>query len=155
MKDGVEKYVKIVRQLFIIFNVIAIPAFMICLVFAFSRFMAFYFIAPAVGILYFTIYGLYTMRVSLGVVIGVEVTEQVIHLKTPRRTFTYDARMGCVAMRVYKNKFVGTFETQDSRDKFIFYRHPPLISYSAEQFTAAEIERIYPDFVYEDRMEHS
>ena len=155
MKDGVEKYVKIVRQLFIIFNVIAIPAFMVCLVFAFSSFIAFYFIAPAVGILYFTIYGLYTMRVSLGVVIGVEVTEQVIHLKTPRKTFTYDAKTGCVAMKVYKNRFVGTFETQDSRDKFTFYRHPPFIPYSAEQFTAADMERIYPNFVYEDRVEVS
>ena len=155
MKDGVEKYVKIVRQLFIIFNVIAIPAFMVSLVFAFSSFMAFYFIAPAVGILYFTVYGLYTMRVSLGVVIGMEVTDQVIHLKTRRKTFTYDAKRGCVAMKVYKNKFVGTFETQDSRDKFIFYRHPPFLPYSAEQFTAADMERIYSDFVNEERVDLS
>ena len=49
--------------------------------------------------------------------------------------------MGCVGVREYKNRFVAVFETQDSRDSFIFYKHAPLSSYADGQFTLSDIAR--------------
>ena len=47
-------------------------------------------------------------------------------------------------MKVYKNKFIGTFQTQNSRDKFTFYRRVLFSKYSEEQFTERDIEHFYP-----------
>ncbi len=144
MKAGILKFVKRMRLLFILFSVVCIPAFMVCLVFAVSGYFAFYIISPALAVLWIAVYATYALRVSMGLVISVETTDKVVYLQTKRKTFTYDVRMGCVDMKVYKNKFVGTFETQDSRDKFVFYRRVPLGKYSEEQFTEREIEKFYP-----------
>lgn len=143
-KQGVVKYVGIMKKLFVIFSCIALPIFMVSLVFAFARYIAFFIIAPAILILYFVVYGFYAMRVSMGTVIGIEITDKVVHLKTKRKTFTYDVKSGCVSMTPKKNYFVGTFRTQDSQDRFLFYRHVPFTKYYEEQFTFAEMQRLYP-----------
>lgn len=143
-KAGVVKYVRTMKKLFILFSVVAIPAIMVSLVFAFSRYAAFYFIAPALIILYLVVYGFYAMHVSMGAVLEVQVTKEVVHIRTKRKTFTYDAQNGCVDMKVYKNKFVGTFRAQNSQDKFTFYRRVLFSKYSEEQFTEGDIARFYP-----------
>lgn len=144
MKEGVQRYVSIMKKLFLIFSFIAIPAFMTCLVFAFSGFSVFIYISPAVGVLYLAVYGFYAMFVSMGTVIGMEITDKMIHIKTKRKTFSYDVHAGCVDMKVTDRKFVGTFETQTSRDKFTFYRRVLFSRYSDEQFTVDEIRLFFP-----------
>lgn len=146
MKDGVLHYVKIVKKLFLAFSFIAIPAFMVSLVFAFGKSVPFYFIAPAIAVCYFVVYGFYAMHVSMGTVTGIEITDKVVHLKTPRKTFTYDVNMGCVEVKTFKNKFVGTFQTQNSRDKFIFYRRVLFTKSYIEQFTAEDVLSFFPSF---------
>ena len=145
MKPDLVKYVRLVKRLFVLFSVITIPAFMVCLVLAFEKMPVFYYLTPVVGVGYFIVYALYTMQVSMGLVLGIEVTDQVVHIKTKRKTFTYDVKEGCVAMKVTAKKFVGTFRTQDSEDKFVFYRHPPFMRWGAEQFTEDDIRAFYPD----------
>lgn len=144
MKEGVLKYVNTVKKLFIAFSVVVLSAFMVSAVFAFNRFAAFYFIAPALLLLWLVVYGLYAMRVSMGTVIGVEIANEVVHLKTKRRTYTYDLERGCESVRIKNNKFVGTFATERSRDKFIFYRRVLFSKYHEEQFTVEDIARFYP-----------
>jgi hypothetical protein len=143
-KTGIRKYVTVLRNLFIAFSIVVIPAFLACLSLAFCRFAAFYILAPAVGISYFVVYGLYAMRVSMGTVIAVETTDRVVHLRTRRKTFTYDLNGGCVAVSVYKNRFVCTFESENARDRFVFYRYVPFTPRYEEQFTAEEIGLFYP-----------
>lgn len=145
IKEKLLKFVKLARKLFIILSCVALPALMVCLVFAFSGAMAFYIITPVLFVAYLVLYGVYAMCFSMGVVIGLEVTDKVVHLKTKRKTFTYDVRMGCVEMKVHRNRFVGTFQTQDSRDKFTFYRRLPFGKYYEEQFTVQDIAAFYPD----------
>lgn len=143
-KAGIVKYVSIMKKLFVMFSIVALPAIMVCLIFAFSDAIAFQIIAPVAIAVYLFVYGAYALRVSMGTVIGIEVTAQVVHLRTKRKTFTYDVKRGCVAMKVTKRRFVGTFETQDSREKFVFYRRVLFSKWSEEQFTPEEIARFYP-----------
>ncbi len=144
MKKPAVKYVSIMKRLLVVFNVIAVPAFMVLLVFAFSFSPYYAFGAAAVAVSILVVYGFYAMRVSMGVVLEAEVTPEVIHLKTKRKTFTYDAQRGCVAVKTYKNRYVGTFRTQDSEDKFTFYRYAPFTGYREEVFTEAEMREIFP-----------
>lgn len=145
MKEGILKYVNLVRKLYIAFTVIDLLALMVSAVFAFNRVFAFYFIAPALLLLWLVVYGLYSMRVSMGTVIGVEITKEVVHLKTKRKTYTYDLEKGCENIKVKGNKFIGTFATDRTRDKFIFYRRVLFSKYHEEQFTVADIACFYPE----------
>ncbi len=146
MKEGVKRYVKVMKSLFTAFCVIAVPALMVFLVLAFNRVegMLFIWLSAALAILFFVVYGFYAMNVTMGTVIEVQYTNKMLYLKTPRKTYTYDMESGCVDMKVYKNKFVGTFETQDSRDKFIFYRRVLFSKYHEVQFTEDDIRPFYP-----------
>lgn len=144
IKQGIRRYVDLMKKLFIAFSVVVIPSFMVCLVYAFTGAMAFCIIAPALGVLYLAVYALYALRISMGTVIGTEITDKFIHLKTKRKTFTYDAQTGCVGVKAKKNKFVCTFQTQDSRDKFVFLRRFAFFGNGEKQFTAEEIRAFYP-----------
>ena len=144
MKEGILKYVKIIKRLFIAFTVIMVLAIMVSFVFAFNKVFAFYFIAPALLLAWLVVYGLYAMRVSMGTVIGIEVTKEVVHVKTKRKTFTYDLQRGCEKIVVKGNKFIGTFASQKNRDKFIFYRRVLFSKYQEEQFTKEDIALFYP-----------
>jgi len=139
VKEGIVRYVKIIKRLFIAFSAVAIPALMVSLVFAFSKFFAFYFIAPAILLVWLVVYGVYAMRVSMGTVIGVEIAGGSVNLKTKRKTFTYDLENGCIRMKVSARAFVGTFVNQNSQDKFIFYRRVLFSRYGDEQFTADDL----------------
>lgn len=150
MKEGILKYVNIVKKLYIAFSVVVLTAFMVSAVFAFNRIFAFYFIAPALLLSWLVVYGLYAMRVSMGTVIGIEVTNEVVHLKTKRKTYTYDVAAGCEGIKIKRNKFVGTFANDASRDKFLFYRRVLFSKYREEQFTVEDIAKFYPQI---ERME--
>ena len=143
IKQAIKKYVDILKILFIVFSVVVIPSFMVCLVYAFSGALAFCIIAPVLGVVYLVVYAFYALRVSMGTVIGTEITDQVVHLKTKRKIFTYDVHMGCVGVKIKKNKFIATFQTQDSRDKFVFLRRFAVFGNGAEQFTVEDIRAFY------------
>ncbi len=145
IKNTVRRYVDIMKKLFIGFSVIAIPSFMVCLVYAFSGFAAFYFITPVIGVVYLTVYAFYALRISMGTVYGTEITDKVVHLQTKRKVFTYDVKSGCVGVKVKKSKFIATFQTQDSRDKFVFPRRFVFFGNGEEQFSEDEIRSFYPD----------
>ena len=144
MKEGILKFVKIIKRLFIAFTALMVLAIMVSFVFAFNKVFAVYFIAPGLLVAWLVVYGLYAMRVSMGTVIGIEVTNEVVHLKTKRKTYTYDRERGCENIKVKGNQFIGTFATERSRDKFIFYRRVPFTKYHEEQFTIEDIARFYP-----------
>ena len=144
-KADIVRFVKIVKRIFLAFSVVAIAAEMILLVFAFMGYLGCIIAACAVGVGYIAIYAVYALRTSMGTVLGMEVTDKVVHVKTKRRIFTYDVKRGCVGVKVRKNRFVATFETQDSRDSFTFYRRVLFSPHGGEQFTADEIRMFYPD----------
>ena len=143
-KTVIVKYVRLVKKLFVIFSCVMIPAVMVSLILAVNGYVAFYAIAPVLAVGYLVVYGLYAMRVSMSVVLAMDVTDEVVHLKTKRKTFTYDAKRGCVGMKAGKKKFVGTFRTQDSQDSFIFLRRVPFAKRYETGFTAEEMRRVYP-----------
>ena len=149
-KPAVLKYVKFCKKLFILFSCVAIPVTMICLIFAVTGYAAFWFITPAIAIVYLTVYALYALYVSMGTVIGFETTDKVVHVRTKRRTYTYDVKRGCKKVKTTKRKFVCTFETQDSRDKFIFYRKVLFARSYEDQFTLEEISSFYPSIQEKD-----
>ena len=144
-KDGSVKYVRLMKKLFVVFSVVMLPVFMTLLVFAFNGTdigKPILFSAAAVAlVLYFIVYGYYTMRVTLGTVLGVETTNEVVHLHTARKTYTYDVHMGCVQLKEHKNRFVAVFETQDSRDSFVFFKRAPFSAFSDTQFSLDDISR--------------
>ena len=143
-KPSVLKFVNLCRKLFIIFSCIALPALMVCLIFAVRGYMGFLFISIAIALVYFTLYGLYAVYISMGTVVGFETTDKVVYVRTRRKTYTYDVKRGCKAVKTTKRKFVCTFETKDSRDKFIFPRKVLFAKSYDEQFTVAEIATFYP-----------
>lgn len=149
MKEGIVRYVKIMKKIFRIFSLVAIPALMVFLVLAINaekgvQKTTFICLAAGTAFLWFFAYGYYTLQISLGTVTEVSCTDKVVYLKTARKTYTYDLENGCVDMKARKNKFVGTFETQDSRDKFIFYRRVLFSRFREEQFTANDLRPFYP-----------
>ena len=143
-KADIVKFVKIVKRLFLVFSVFAIAAEMVLLVFAFMGYLGCIIGACVLGVGYIVIYGVYALRFSMGAVLGIDVTDKVVHVKTKRKTWTYDVKRGCVGVKVKRNKFIATFQTQDSRDSFIFYKRVPFSPHGAEQFTADEIKMFYP-----------
>lgn len=142
--SGPLRYVKIMKKLFWVFAAFCLPALMVCLVFAFSGAMAFVIIAPAVGILFLVVYALYAVRISMGVVIGMEVTDKVVHIKTNRKTFTYDVHGGCIAVKSSGSKYICKFRTQNSADSFIFFRRAPFSKPSDSQFSADALRPFFP-----------
>ncbi len=95
---------------------------------------------------FFAAYGYYALSVSMGTVLSADVTDKVVYLTTNRKVFTYDVRRGCVGVKAGRNRYVCTFETQNSRDKFIFYTRAPFSSYSDSQFSEQDIRRFCPRF---------
>lgn len=153
-RSGSVKYVKLMGRLFLCWSIVLLPTLMIFLVLAFNTKgteCVLYSIGSALlALAFFVSYGFYTFRVTLGTVIGLEQTDKVVHLHTKRKTFTYDAHMGCVEVKVKRNRYVCVFETQDSRDSFLFYRHAPFSKYSDGQYTDRDIAGFCPAFDGED-----
>lgn len=148
MKAGPARYVAVMKNLLIVLLFIAIvtafPILIVGLNSAGAQKAVYIAVAIAILVAYLVFYGFYQLNVSMGTVLGIEVTTKVVHIVTKRKTFTYDVKSGCVALKQKKNKFVGTFETQDSRDKFIFYRRAPFTKFSEEAFTEEDIRTFYP-----------
>lgn len=146
-RSGPEKFVKIFKWGFFALSAVLLPTLMVLLALAWNTEgvpQIVYSVSAAVAaLLFFVLYGFYALHVSMGTVIGLEVTDKVVHLHTKRKVFTYDVFRGCVGVVEKGNRFICTFETQDSRDKFIFYKHAPFTRYSDEQFTAEDIRMFY------------
>lgn len=146
-KSGPTKYVSVMKKLIVIALVLAVVIAFPCLVLGLHASggakIIFLVVAALVLVAYFVFYAFYALNVSMGTVLEIEVTDKVVHLITKRKTFTYDVKMGCVAVKAKGNRYVCTFETQDSRDKFIFYRRAPFTSFSDEGFTEEDIRRFY------------
>ncbi len=143
-KADIVRFVLIVKRLFILFSAVAIVAEMVLLVFAFSGFLGCIIGAAVLGVGYIALYAAYALRISMGTALGIDVTDKVVHVKTKRKTWTYDVKRGCVGVKVKNNKFVATFQTQDSRDSFLFYRRVWFSKHGGEQFTPDEIRLFYP-----------
>lgn len=153
-RSGSVKYVRTVKIMLIVFTVAVFPTLMVltalaCNIGGTPR-AVYSVIVAALAVVWFTVYGFYAMRVSMGTVTGLETTDKVVHLHTKRKTFTYDVKAGCVAVKVKGNRYLCTFETQDSRDKFIFYRHAPFSKYTDGQFSEEDICAFCPAFAGED-----
>lgn len=144
-KTGAVKYTRMMKKLFVVFSIIALPAFFVLLMFGIngtSLGMPIFLSAAAVVlVLYFVVYGFYSMRVTLGTVLGYETTNEVVHLHTARKTYTYDVHTGCVQLKEHRNRFVAVFETQDSRDTFTFFKRAPFSAFSDTQFSMDDIAR--------------
>lgn len=146
MKEAIVRYVKGMGKIVTAICVVLAIFSMVSLVFAFGGFIGFMILAPVGIIAFLTVYSVYALKVSLDTVMGIEVTKEVVHVKVKRKIFTYDAVTGCIAVKEYKNKFVCTFQTQDSVDKFTFYKRPPFSKPYAEGFTEGEIRSFCPRF---------
>lgn len=137
------------RKLLIALAVICFPVLMVLLVYAVNSVgsyrVLFALLCAAIALGYLVFYGFYSLQVSMGTVLGIEVTDKVVHLITKRKTFTYDVKRGCIRVRAKRSRYICTFQTQDSRDSFIFWKHAPFSRYSDEQFSREEIARFYPD----------
>ena len=90
----VLRYVRSMKKAMVIFSVFAIPAIMVCAVFAFLNYIGFWIVTPVAVIAYLAVYAVYALRVSMGTVIGLEVTNDVVHVKTKRAVYTYDVKSG-------------------------------------------------------------
>lgn len=143
-KPAILRYVKFWKKLFVIFSCVALPALMICLIYALIGYIGFWFVSAGIAVVYLVIYGLYAIFISMGTVIGFETNNSVVYVRTKRKTYTYDVKRGCKAVKANRRKFVCTFETQDSRDKFTFLRKVMFARSYEEQFTAEEIAAFYP-----------
>ncbi len=140
---SILRYVDVVRKCFIALSCIVLPGIMVCAVFAFAGDLAFRIVTPVLLIAYLVVYGWYALRVSMGTVIGLETTEDVVHVRTKRRTFTYDVRAGCVRVRETKHAYIVSFRTQTAQDSFLFYRRAPFSKPYETAFTAEDIARFY------------
>lgn len=155
MRRGPEKYVSAAKVALVLLSIAVFPVIMVLTAVACNLEetlpRAVYSVVVAVlAAGWLVVYGLYSMRISMGTVIGLEITDKLVYLHTKRKIFTYDVKMGCVAVKVKGNRYICTFETQDSRDKFTFYRHAPFSKYSDAQFTEDDISAFCPAFKGED-----
>ena len=139
----VIRFVKTVKKFFVIFSCFAIPGIMVCAVYAFLRYIGFWIVTPVALVAYLALYGWYALRVSMGTVIGTEVTDTVVHVKTKRAVYTYDVKSGCIAVRQKKNCWIATFRTQTSQDSFIFYRRAPFSRPYETAFTQEDIDAFW------------
>ncbi len=146
MKTPILRYVKFVKNLVTALSVFLLLALMVTLVFALNGVIACMVLSGVIAVAFFVMYGVYTLRISMGAVIGMDITKDVIHVKTKRKTFAYDLQGGCIAVKQLKNRYVCTFQTQDSVDKFDFYKRVPFMKPYETCFTPDEIEAIYPAF---------
>lgn len=139
----VIRYVRAMKRCILLLSCIAIPAIMVCAVFAFLGYIGFWIVTPVALVAYLALYGWYALRVSMGTVIGTEVTDTVVHVKTKCTVYTYDVKSGCIAVRQKKNCWIATFRTQTSQDSFIFYRRAPFSRPYETAFTQEDIDAFW------------
>ena len=142
-KEGVVKYVNIVKRLFMAFSIVMIPFFLFCLFLAVRPYAAFWIITPAVAVLYFVVYGFYAMRVSMGTALGFQIVGSTVRVQTKRKTFIYDLSDGEIFVKESSRKYIVTFRADGAQDSFIFYRRVAFTPYHEEQFTKEDIRLIY------------
>ena len=146
MKAPIVRYVNLIRRICTVILAVLFVCTMISLLFAFNRYIGFMILAPVFFILFLALYGVYAVKIGLNTVIGLEVTEEVIHVKTRRKTFTFDAG-SCSGVKETDRKFVCTFLSEGASDSFTFLRRVPFAKAGEEGFTEEDIRLVYPGFV--------
>ena len=144
MKPAIQRYVKFIGNVATVCRIVLFLMLMVSLVIGLNGYIGFLMIAGFSLVAFFVVHGVYALHFSMGTVLGVELTPEVIHLKTKRKTFTYDAAGGCIAVKELSNRYICTFQTQDSVDKFTFYKRVPFAKPFESGFTEEEIARFYP-----------
>ncbi len=146
MKEPILRYVKFMKKIVLLVCIPLLILIAISLIFSFMGVIGFMIIGGASVIALFSVYGWYQIFFSMGTVTNFEMTKEVVHIHTRRKTFTYDAVGGCVGVKETPRKYICTFATQDSEDKFTFYKKVPFMKPYEACFTEEEILRFYPDF---------
>ncbi len=146
MKEPIIRYVKSMKRIVLLICIPLLILILVSLLFAFNGVIGFMIIGGVAIIALFTVYGWYQLSFSMGTVISYERTKEVIHIHTRRKTFTYDAESGCINVKETPRKYICTFATEDSEDKFSFYKRVPFMKPYEECFTEADILKFYPDF---------
>lgn len=154
MKASIVRFVKIVKNIVTLVCAALAVFSMIALVFAFSGYLGFIILAPIGIVAFLVVYGFYAVKFSLDVVLGVEMGAQTMLIKTKRKTFTYGLG-DCVSVKEYDKKYVCTFQTQDSSDRFTFLKRAPFSKPYEEGFTEEDIQKIYPQFAEEEGADHN
>ena len=149
MKACIVRYIRIVKYI-VTAICAALGVFsMVCLVFAFNRYLGFIILAPVAILSFLIVDGVYAVKFSLNIVLGVELGAQTVLIKTKRKTFTYGLDE-CVGVREDRKKYVCTFQTQDSKDTFTFLKHAPFSKPYEEGFTDEDICLFYPEYGKEE-----
>ena len=99
MKEAILRYVKFMKRLTLSVCIPLLVLLMVSLIFSFLRVIGFMIIGGASLVALFAVYGWYQISFSMGTVIRMEVTEEVVYIYTNRKTFTYDAVGGCIGVK--------------------------------------------------------
>ena len=155
-KEGSVHYVRTMKKVFTIFSACFFVFWMLLTMLAFNGTELgkpiLFSLSAVLLVGWFVLYAFYTNRITLGTVLGIETTNEVVHLHTARKTYTYDVHIGCVSVKKHRNRFVAVFETQDSRDSFTFFKHAPFSTFSDGQFSSDDISRFFacrPEYIGE------
>lgn len=146
MKESIVRYVGRMKTVSLVLRVALILFTLVALVFAFNGYIGYMILAGVSVLVYIALYVFYASKISMDVVMGIEQTKEVVHLKVKRKTFTYDAETGCIGVKEYAKKYVCTFQTQDSVDRFTFYKRAPFAKPYETGFTEREIRAFCPRF---------
>ncbi len=125
IKQPILRYVKLIRNIVTVVCALLAIFSLIALVYAFQGYMGYIILAPVGIVLFIAVYAVYASKISLDTVLGIEVAKNTVHIITKRKTFTYDLQSGCTEVKESDKKYVCTFVTQDSEDKFTFYKTVP------------------------------
>lgn len=145
MKEPIVRYVKFVKKVVAVVCVVLAIAAFVSVGFAFSGVIGFMILAPVFMIAFLAVYGVYAVKFSLDIVLGVEYGKKTVELRTKRKTFTFGLD-ACESVKETEKKYVCTFCTADSEDKFTFLKRVPLMKPYEVCFTEEDIRKFKPDF---------
>ncbi len=145
MKTPIVRYLKFVKNIVTFLCVALGIAIFISLGFAFSGYIGFMIIAPALMVVFLVIYGIYAVKFSLDLVLAVECGSKTLVITTKRKSFTFGLD-ACTDVKETDRKYVCTFRTETSEDKFTFLKRAPFMKPYETCFTEEDIRTFYPDF---------
>lgn len=145
MKEPIVRYLKFVKKVVAVVCVLLAAAIFVSIGFAFSGYIGFMIVTPVLMAAFLTVYGIYAVKFSLNLVLGVEYGKQTLTIRTKRKAFSYGFG-ACEDVKEKENKYVCTFGTQDSVDKFTFLKRVPFMKPYETCFTEEDIERFAPAF---------
>jgi len=155
MKEGILTFIKKVKTIYTILNVIFFfligLSFIILTKFYMYMGMRILFIAiMAVAlVIIIALHVVYNNKVAMGTVFEYEVHGNTITLRTPKKDFTYDLLNGCKSVSDKGNRYVCLFIDADYADTFTFYKVAPFTNNPATQFSEEDILTFYPSYTTE------